>query len=300
MTTRYNTPEKGTADWHKPLNENFESLDIDVEIRDAEDERGEYEPTDGAKYLAVDTGTIYLGDGSEWQPIGTISADSESGESTATDGIESARTNVGALVGGTYHANDYSDGGFGVAFEASDLYIDSVVVDADLSDISDSDLTIELRKYQDGAIDPEIVDSTTVTLSGGPERVSLGFTVPESGSSDADSDDLYVLQRGEANGDTIPLRRRFEREGDWSEADYADEAYDAPEIKFVKGVINATSSASQPVGSWYYFYDWLVGPERRQVQSPRSTDVDEIYMRARDPEEEFDNVSPRALWIDTS
>jgi hypothetical protein len=36
------------------------------------------------------------------------------------------------------------------------------------------------------------------------------------------------------------------------------------------------------------------------VLSPWSTDVDEIYMRPRDPEEEFDDVSPRALWIDTS
>jgi len=300
MTTRYNTPEKGTSDWHQPLNENFETLDVDVEIRDTDAERSEYEPVDGAKYLAVDTGTVYLGDGSEWQPIGTISGDGESGSIAAADGIESARTNVGALVGGTYHANAYSDGGFGVAFQASDLYIDSVVVDADLSDVSTADLTIELRKYQDGATDPEIIESTTVTLSGGPQRVSLGFTVPESGSSDADSDDLYVLQRGAANGDTIPLRRRFERDGDWSEADYADESYDSPEIDFAKGVINANSSASQPVGSWYYFFDWLVGPERRRVSSPRSTDVDEIYMRARDPQEEFDDVSPRALWIDTS
>jgi|GEM_PF-2482556 len=300
MTTRYNTPEKGTENWHEPLNENFELLDVDVEVRDVESERSEYDPAEGAKFLAVDTGAVYLGDGSEWQPIGSIDADGESGRTGAAEGIESVRTNVGALVGGTYHANSYSDGGFGVAFEASDLYIDSVVVDADLSDISNPDLTIELRKYQDGATDPDIVDSTTVPLSGGPERVDLGFTVPESGSSDADSDDLYVLQRGDANGDTIPLRRRFARENDWSEDAYADQTYSSPDIEFVKGVINATSSASQPVGSWYYFFDWLVGPETRRVSSPRSTDVKEIYMRARDPEEEFGDVSPRALWIDTS
>jgi len=299
MTTRYTTPEKGTEDWHQPLNENFEALDTDVEIRDTDDNRSDHEPTDGAKYLAVDTGNIYLGDGSEWERIGTISTDGENG-GAGGDGIESARTNVGAMVGGTYHANAYDDGGFGVVFEASDLYLDSVVVDADISDVSDPTLTIELRKYEDGAVDPEIIESTTHTVSGGPERVSLGFTVPESGSSDADSDDLYVLQRGPAADDPIPLRRRFEREGDWSEGGYADQTYTDPDIDFRKGVINATSSASPPVGSWYYFFDWLVGPEQRRVMSPRSTDVDEIYMRARDPEEEFDNVSPRALWIDTS
>ena len=300
MTTRYNTPQKGTEDWHQPLNENFEALSIDVEIRDTDANRSDHEPTDGAKYLAVDTGDVYLGDGSEWQSIGTISTDGESGGSVGADGIESGRTNVGAMVGGTYHANAYDDGGFGVAFEASDLYIDSVVVDADLSDISDSTLTIELRQYDDGATDPEIVESTTVTLTGGPERVSLGFTVPESGSADADSDDLYVLQRGPSAGDDIPLRRRFEDDGDWSESAYADQTYTDPTIDFQYGIINASSSASQPVGSWYYFFDWLVGPKQRQVASPRSTDVDEIYMRDRDPEEEFDDVSPRALWIDTS
>jgi len=300
MTTRYNTPEKGTENWHQPLNENFEALAVDVEIRDTDANRSDHEPTDGAKYLAVDTGTVYLGDGSEWQSIGTISADGESGSAAGTGGIESARTNVGAMVGGTYHANAYSDGGFGVAFEASGLYIDSVVVDADISDVSDPTLTIELRKYDDGATNPEIVDSTTATVTGGPQRVSLGFTVPESGSSDADSDDLYVLQRGAAATEAIPLRRRFERDGDWSQAAFADYTYTDPAIDFRKGVINATSSASQPVGSWYYFFDWLVGPEQQRVMSPRSTDVDEIYMRDRDPQEELDDVSPRALWIDTS
>lgn len=29
-------------------------------------------------------------------------------------------------------------------------------------------------------------------------------------------------------------------------------------------------------------------------------DVDEIYMRPRDPEEEFDNVTSPVPWIDTS
>lgn len=299
-STRYNTPEKGSDDWHQPLNENFDTLSIDVEIRDTESALREYDPAGGAKYLAVDTGTIYLGDGSEWQAIGSISADGESGTTTVAEGIDSARTNVGAMVGGTYHSNTYSDGGFGVVFEAADLRLDSVVVDADVSAVSDPTLTIELRKYEDGATDPTVLDSKTVTVTGGPERVSLGFTVPASGSSAADANDQYVLQRGAASGDEIPLRRRFSGEGDWSEDDYADQTYTDPAIDFLQGVINADSSASQPVGSWYYFFDWLVGPEATRVRSPRSTDVDEIYMRPRAPDEEFDDVSPRALWIDTS
>ncbi|NUE03542.1 hypothetical protein HUB97_13720 [Halorubraceae archaeon YAN] len=295
---RYNIPESGTSDWHIPLNENFENLERDVEIRDTESNLDEYEPKDGAKYLAVDTGKVYLGNGENWNTLGTIDEVSGSVDSSSINGITSARTNVGAIAGGTYHSRAYSDGGYGVVFEASNLYIDSVVVDSDLSDVTEPNLTIELRKYQDGADDPQVVDSTTVTLSGGPERVVLGFTVPASGSELADKNDKYVLQRGDDEG--IPLRRRFEREGDWSESDFDDQTY-APSIDFIQGTINsASSSVSEPVGSWYYFFDWLVGPEKDRIISPWSTDIEEIYMRPRDPEEEFDNISPRALWIDTS
>lgn len=256
----YNVPQEGESDWHIPVNDNWHALDADVQ------------------QLFDDVASV------------------DGGGSLPT-----SRTNVGALTKGTYHANAYSDGGYGVVFEASDLYIDSVVVDSDISSVSDSALTIELRQYQSGADDPTIVDSTTVTLSGGPERVPLGFTVPASGASSADSNDTYVLQRGPAHTDEIPLRRRYDDEGDWSLADYADETYIDPPINFTKGTLNAASaSGSEPTGSWYYFFDWLVGPSEEGVQSPWSTDVDEIYMRPRDPTEEFDDVSPRALWIDTS
>ncbi len=260
----YNVPEEGESNWHEPINENWESLDQDVQqLYDTVEEGGK----------------------------------DNSGEVSLT----SARTNVGALRGGTYHANAYSDGGYGVVFEASDLYIDSVVVDADVSDILDPDLQIELRQFEDGADDPTVIDSTTVTLTGGPERITLGFTVPASGSSLADANDEYVLQRGAANGDDIPLRRLFDRDGDWSIADFEDQTYTEPDIDFIQGTLNAgSSSGTEPVGSWYYFFDWLVGPEEERVVAPWSTDVDEIYMRPHDPEEEFDDVSPRALWIDTS
>jgi hypothetical protein len=66
MTDRYTTPEEGTVDWHVPLNRNFERLDTDVEIRDAEASLGDYAPRQGAKFLATDTGRRRLGDGSEW------------------------------------------------------------------------------------------------------------------------------------------------------------------------------------------------------------------------------------------
>lgn len=296
---RYETPEQGTTEWHVPLNENFERLNTDVEVRGAESDREEYDPTEGAKYLSTDTGTVYLGDGDSWNELGTIEKTNDNTGGSAQ--LTSAPKNVGPMVGGTYHANAYTDGGFGVVFSADDLYIDSVVVDADLSAVSNSECTIELRKHENGADDPAILDTTTVELTGGPERISLGFQVPAADSNDADENSEYVLQRGAAADDDIPLRRRWEEEGDWSEAAYDEQTYINPEIDFIKGAMNSnSSSASPPVGSWYYFFDWLVGPEEDRVMSPWSTDVDEIYMRPRDPREEFDNVSPRALWIDTS
>ncbi|WP_202935098.1 polysaccharide lyase [Halorussus amylolyticus] len=62
----YRTPDEGTENWHVPLNENFEQLDTDVEIRDTADKRDSYEPKNGAKFLAIDTGATFVGDGNEW------------------------------------------------------------------------------------------------------------------------------------------------------------------------------------------------------------------------------------------
>ncbi|MFW6018712.1 MAG: hypothetical protein ACOCPX_07810 [Halapricum sp.] len=80
----YNTPSKGTNNWGRLLNENFSLLDAGVEIRDAAANREDYEPKDGAKFLATDTKTVYLGDGSEWQEFATFGSggsDDASGDS---------------------------------------------------------------------------------------------------------------------------------------------------------------------------------------------------------------------------
>ena len=70
---RYNTPTEGSSDWHLPLNENFERLETDVEIRDLDANKADYSPTNGAKFFATDTGKIYSGDGSSWTLVGSIS-----------------------------------------------------------------------------------------------------------------------------------------------------------------------------------------------------------------------------------
>ncbi|MFD1645199.1 hypothetical protein [Haloarchaeobius litoreus] len=67
----YNTPTRGATDWHIPLNDNFERLDGDVEVRDRESNRGDYAAKAGAKFFATDTGATFIGDGSNWNRLAT-------------------------------------------------------------------------------------------------------------------------------------------------------------------------------------------------------------------------------------
>jgi len=64
----YNVPNKGDANWHQPLNDNFREFDTDIEIRDTDGNKSDYTPKAGAKLLATDTGRVYVGDGSNWIP----------------------------------------------------------------------------------------------------------------------------------------------------------------------------------------------------------------------------------------
>lgn len=68
----YKTPAKGTTDWHTPLNENFQALDNQVEIRDVESNLSSYEPKATAKYFATDTSTVFVGDGQQWNRVGNV------------------------------------------------------------------------------------------------------------------------------------------------------------------------------------------------------------------------------------
>lgn len=72
MSHRYPTPAKGSDDWNVPLDNNFADLEIDVEYRGPDADKSDITPADGAKYLATDTATIYIGDGSNWTELGTI------------------------------------------------------------------------------------------------------------------------------------------------------------------------------------------------------------------------------------
>lgn len=66
------TPDKGSENWHEPLNANFEALDRVAPIVDQDEVRDEYTPAERALYIAANTGTIYVGDGSSWTEIGSL------------------------------------------------------------------------------------------------------------------------------------------------------------------------------------------------------------------------------------
>jgi hypothetical protein len=83
----YNTPEEGSQDWHLPLNDNFEELDTDVEVRDIEANLDQYRPKRGAKFFATDSGRIYLGDSERWIEVSTT------GASPSFDALTSSKIN---------------------------------------------------------------------------------------------------------------------------------------------------------------------------------------------------------------
>lgn len=105
----YETPEQGATDWHVPLNANFEQLDAEVEIRDREDQRGGYQPKAGAKFLATDTGTVYLGDGTEWvrAPVADHDHDGDTVAPGQLNGdVVSRDEPIDALPGNIYVTSD--------------------------------------------------------------------------------------------------------------------------------------------------------------------------------------------------
>jgi hypothetical protein len=101
MSERYTTPAEGSLDWHVPLNKNFERLATDVEFRDAESNRDQYQPSERAKFLSTDTGAIYIGDGNQWNYLGDIVP-----EQSGTGGGGGGGASVVAPPGGVQAAID--------------------------------------------------------------------------------------------------------------------------------------------------------------------------------------------------
>lgn len=82
-----NDPPKGATDWHIPLNENWRDLDTKVEVRALDSNRTTFTPASGAKFVATDTGNVYLGDGTGWNRLGQISEPGETDRLTFTGAV---------------------------------------------------------------------------------------------------------------------------------------------------------------------------------------------------------------------
>jgi hypothetical protein len=121
----YNAPELGQENWHTLLNENFEQHDTDIEIRGPESGRSEYEPKQGAKYLATDTGTVYMGDGNSWSEEMVLGVYNSDGNVSLTSAGGSGKVSIegNIEVSGTKHfveTVDTSHGAREVVYTASE------------------------------------------------------------------------------------------------------------------------------------------------------------------------------------
>ena len=288
---------------------NFEQLEADIPIVAPDTERANNIPHANAPFIAYDTGAVYRGDGDSWIQIGslaeettTASAQDESASdeeftpqavSSSVEGVEDRRDYVGPFHQGTYHENPAL---WGVHFAAQPgLRIESVVLDFDAANSLGDQVTIELWEATvdstpghpnsvapSGVTTPEY--SVTKTLTDGPQRVSLGFQTPTTPTTGE-----FFLG---VEGADIHLRRISNWTG-WSD-------YTSPRIDLQFGGRFDNPTTGDYSTHYYRVFDMEIGDPYSQVTSPRSTDVDEIYMRPHDPVEEFGDVSPRALWFNTS
>ncbi len=101
----YNVPNKGDANWHKPLNDNFQQYDTDIEIRDTDGNKGNYSAKSGAKFFATDTEKVYLGGGSKWDHVPST------GQTPTLTGINTGGAPLGVGTGSPDRPLDVRGGG---------------------------------------------------------------------------------------------------------------------------------------------------------------------------------------------
>lgn len=226
------------------------------------------------------------GTGVEWRDAsGGGGVDAET-----VKGIENTPRHVGPMVQGA--SGSHTTNGAGNMFWAeAGLSINSAVVDTDPSTVSTNVMTVVLAHYEGGVMNPTEVGRVDATVTGGTQRIDLSALpdIPSSGE--------YVLARVTSpNGEVMPARRMEPTE--FGVSGYDQHTYDSIDFRHGTNITESGDWGSEEY--YYYFFDISVGAPSVTVTSPWSTDVSEIYMRPRDPIEEFGDVDPRALWLDTS
>ena len=188
----YKTPAQGTADWHLPLNENFEAIDADMEVRDKSDNRSDYNPVSGAKFLATDTGVVYLGDDQNWEQrfalprVGAASLLRNSDSLINGNTANSAATDSGDPVPGATIA--------GGGLMSADLPDDDLPGD----DLPDDDFPVQ-SDHSEMELGPNEVTAGYGTISGGFNNTVSGHTATISGGSGNETDGSYATVLGGRN-----------------------------------------------------------------------------------------------------
>ncbi|PSP42870.1 hypothetical protein BRC66_00480 [Halobacteriales archaeon QH_2_66_30] len=195
---KYNVPNQGQQDWHVPLNDNFEAFEVDIELRDKEANLGDYTPTDGAKFLATDTGVVYVGDGNNWNPA-FISAgyDPSADEATFTATVVAPTLDVGSLTGQLTGGTELT------SIAGTNLSIDS---NGQLNASTGGGGGGGISSLSGGdGIDPDSIgDGDTVSVAWGDASNldSSGAVTDWSGATDLDSSGAVASLSGSLTGGT--------------------------------------------------------------------------------------------------
>jgi len=148
------TPAEDDRDYVATFNEFFDQLDTAVEIRDTDANKSQYAPQDGGKYIATDTGKIYLGNGNTWNHVSTLR-------------LEEDIHDITGQMAGTALSHDDSGDTLNVVQEQIEDWVGSLVVGGTNVTVSYDDggdtVTVDTS-----ALDPEEVrDEVGTLLSGG-------------------------------------------------------------------------------------------------------------------------------------
>ncbi|MDB2282662.1 hypothetical protein PM030_12345 [Halorubrum ezzemoulense] len=168
----YNTPDEGEENWHIPLNENFDQIDSDIEIRGKEENKSDYEPEVGTKYEATDSGAVYYGNGDEWV-LTDRSVDSILANQIQNDGPRIVSPSINAGYDSLQSAiDDAKEAGSTTIWVAEDIH-ENIVIPEDESDWHHKGLIIKgVSKGRTKIID-DVQDGETPVIKSNERIVRL-------------------------------------------------------------------------------------------------------------------------------
>lgn len=218
----YTTPEQGATNWHNPINRNFSLLDADVEIRDQAANRDQYDPKDGAKFLATDTGERYIGDGSQWEQLPYPSVDG-GGSSDSSDG--------GSAFGGSRPAVSTDSISVEVDSDGGDYESIQAAIDNELPWLirHSVDIRIGNGSYDEDLVIPPYMANWTEHSSDG-ERVPIQIT-----GDTGDPDSVEVGSAHAAGGVGVCQLRglTFTRSAPWDDESSAVASYNTYRLSLI-------------------------------------------------------------------